>query len=445
MARKPANKDMAEKVKYLEKEIAKYKKIVSEDFKRLADRSQDVIYHYNIASAKFTFFNKMGLERYGFGTKKSVLLLIHPDDRDKVRKAAKDSLKPGCNNGEVEYRIVSQNGPTRWMHDRWIVIRNSSDQPIAIEGIIRDNTERKLTEEALRESKGRYRLLVETMNDGLGIQDEDGLLTYVNDEFCKMLGYSEADLLGNPVMKFFDKTDRGIFKDQLSRRGRGGGRHYKITWTRKDGEKIHTIVSPRPIFDGKGNFKGSFAVITDISHQKEVEHALKEREKELEIKTINLEDLNSALKVLLKRRAEDKIELEENIISNIKELVDPFFKKLKSSGLDERQHALFNIIESNLNEIISPFLNRLSSVYRDLTPTETQVANFIKQGKSTKEIAEILMLSRRTIEFHRDNIRKKLGLKNKKLNLRTYLLSFQQHPTRPDISHEDVVTPGEMK
>ena len=95
------------------------------------------------------------------------------------------------------------------------------------------------------------------------------------------------------------------------------------------------------------------------------------------------------------------------------------------------QSSIFNsglsglgIIESNLNDIISPFVCGLSINLLNFTPTELQVANLVKQGKTTKEIASILNLSAKTIEFHRDNIRKKLGIKNRKINLRTHLLSL---------------------
>jgi PAS domain S-box-containing protein len=165
--------------------------------------------------------------------------------------------------------------------------------------------------------------------------------------------------------------------------------------------------------------------LAGIIEHKQTDLALGEREKELEVKTLNLEELNVALSVLLKKREEDKTKLEENVMFNMKELIEPCLEKLKNTGLGERQLTLVDILETNLNEIILPFSRSLSSGYLKLTPSEIQVANLVKLGKNTKEIADLLNLSGRTIESHRENIRKKLGIKYKKANLRTYLLSIQ--------------------
>jgi DNA-binding CsgD family transcriptional regulator len=168
-----------------------------------------------------------------------------------------------------------------------------------------------------------------------------------------------------------------------------------------------------------------FSVVTDITNLKQTELALKQRERELEMQTVNLEEANAALKVLLKRREEDKKELEEKVLFNMKELAEPYLEKLRKTGLNGRQQAFLEILESNLNEIISPFPRSLYFSYLNLTPAEMQIAALIRHGQTTKEIANLLNLSSRTVETHRKNIRKKLGLKDKKANLRTKLLSLQ--------------------
>jgi DNA-binding NarL/FixJ family response regulator len=159
--------------------------------------------------------------------------------------------------------------------------------------------------------------------------------------------------------------------------------------------------------------------------RKRVELKLLARERELENQTRDLEEVNAALKVLLKQREADKKELEEQIVGNFRELVRPLLEKLKTSGLNDRQKAFLEIAENELNNILAPFLRKVSAGHLKLTPTEIQVANLVKHGKSTKEIANLMRLSIRTVQVNRNNIRRKLGIINKKINLRTYLLSVQ--------------------
>ena len=150
--------------------------------------------------------------------------------------------------------------------------------------------------------------------------------------------------------------------------------------------------------------------------------ALEEKVKE---RTQGLEETNIAMKVLLKKREDDKRDLEKQMLANIREIIQPYIARLKATPMKERQRVLLEIIESNLEDIASPFMRGLSDSLHKLTPSEIQVINLIKQDKTTKEMAEFLNVSARTVEFHRDNIRKKLGIKNKKINLRSYLLSIR--------------------
>ena len=158
--------------------------------------------------------------------------------------------------------------------------------------------------------------------------------------------------------------------------------------------------------------------------RKRIELALIKREKELEIKTGHLEEANAALRVLLRKRDEDKKELEERLVFNAKGLLEPYLEKLKSSGLNHKQQSFVDIIEFNLNDILSPLVRESSLNLLKLTPTEIQIANLVRYGKSTKEIALLLNLSARTVEVNRNKIRKKINITNKKINLRTYLQSL---------------------
>jgi DNA-binding NarL/FixJ family response regulator len=160
------------------------------------------------------------------------------------------------------------------------------------------------------------------------------------------------------------------------------------------------------------------------AHDK-LETLVKMRTKELEGKNIHLEELNVTLKVLLKKREDDQRGLEESILMNVKKLIMPCLEELKKSPYYPFQAEWVDRMAFHINEIISPFVKKLSSPHINLTPTEIRVATLIKEGRSSKEIAALLVTSESAVLFHRHNLRKKLGLNNHKINLRSYLHSLQ--------------------
>jgi DNA-binding CsgD family transcriptional regulator len=134
-----------------------------------------------------------------------------------------------------------------------------------------------------------------------------------------------------------------------------------------------------------------------------------------------LKEVKIAYKHLLNQREEDKKSLEENIIYNFKLSIEPYLEKIKNGRLSDTQKNCLTIIENNLNRIVSSMNRRLSTSYIQLTSMEIQIANMIRYGKTTKEIADVLSLSDKTISTHRNNIRDKLGLKNMKISLKDFL------------------------
>jgi DNA-binding NarL/FixJ family response regulator len=162
------------------------------------------------------------------------------------------------------------------------------------------------------------------------------------------------------------------------------------------------------------------------AQRRKAEQELRRRSRELEEKTNAVTEVNMALKVLLKQRDSDKQQLQESVVLNVKEMILPYVEKMRQICTTEKQKVCVDILETRLQEIVSPFLHALRMQFFNLSPTEVQVADFIRAGKTTKEIAETMNLAESTIDYHRNNIRKKLGISGKKINLRTYLDSLKK-------------------
>ena len=149
-------------------------------------------------------------------------------------------------------------------------------------------------------------------------------------------------------------------------------------------------------------------------------------EKSLRTREADLEEANAALKVLLKRIEDSKTELEERFLTNINELVFPYLMRLKRRVKDAKARVYIDIVETNINELASPLGGQLSSRFSRLTPTELEVAKLVVRGQTTKMIAEVLNTATSTVDLHRNNIRRKVGIRSSKVNLRTYLTSLNQ-------------------
>ncbi len=215
--------------------------------------------------------------------------LIHPEDRTSMQAALERAVDPQSDGAcEHECRIVWPDGQIRWISWSGKAIfegGGAERRAIRLDGVVMDVTQRKLAEQALEESEARYRHLIETMNEGLIFLDANDLLAYVNPRLSNMLGYSETEMIGRPVVEFFDEENRRIFAEQLGQRRSGKEQAYTIIWRRKDGGNLPTLNAPAIVTNKRGEFQGSISVITDISEQvracQMLEQRLAERTHEL--------------------------------------------------------------------------------------------------------------------------------------------------------------------
>ena len=408
---------------------------------------------------KITYVNDAALKMWGAESPSEVLgrsVLELAQSEEEALEIFQAIMEKGSWSGEVSG--FRRDGSPVTVHLSASMVYNDKGEPICVMDSFVDITDRKRMEEELRIRD----FAISSSINGIAIGDLQGNITYVNDAFVRLWGGKDpSEVLGKSALTFAQShTDAAAILQTVLTNGTWFG---EIIAIKKNHTPIAVQLSANMVQDEQGRpicLLCSFVDITErklteqklqkayesleqrveerteelvranirlkreIEERKLAEQTLMRKEEELQLKSLNLEEANTALKVLLKRGEQDKNELEEKVLSNIRELALPYLEKLKSGPLDDKQAAYVHLLESSLNDIISPFLQRLSSHYLNLTPTEIQVANLVREGKSTKEISELLTISKRAVEFHRNNIRDKLGLKKEKTNLRSYLLSL---------------------
>ena len=396
--------------------------------------------------------------------------LIHPEDLPCIlrqfEKILKGLIEPS------EYRFIAKSGDIRWAWSFSRAVFVSGDC-IGIRGVIIDITERKRTEEMLRESRQILSNLIDFLPDATFAIDRKGKIIAWNIAIEEMTGIKAEDMLGKGNYEYalpFYGIRKPILIDLVLNPHEEIENKYLLIKSEGDvlvteGDVLfkggsHTLwAKAKPLYDGNGNVVGAIESIRDVTDRKRMEEALiktheqlelkvaertaeleianeylkreiedrKRTEEELEVKSKSLEKANTTLNVVLKRSEENKIEIEQKLLHNVNEMIIPYIEKLKEGRLDSRSSTFLKMLEMNLQDLVSPFMKTQTTNGFSFTAKELQIVNLIRGGKSTKEIAELLRMSKKAVDYHRDNIRKKLNLKKRNVNLQSHLSSLQSH------------------
>jgi PAS domain S-box-containing protein len=292
----------------------------------------------------------------------------------------------------------------------WMIPRFDNNKFNGIICSISDVTEA----EQLAHSEARWQAICECSPDRIMLIDLEGIILYINHlDFNN----SQNRTLGGSIFNLFPEKYHEVVRNCLQRVRKTGAidRFYTEQPTRQGGidyyeGRVGPIVQ-------NGRVTAFIVNSSDITRVKQLEAEIKKHQ-------ANLEETNITLKVLLARIEREKLLFQENLSTNIFCNIEPYMNKLKQTCLDKDQKKTLEILNQNIKDMASPLVYSVMTMNLRLTPAEMQISNFIRQGYSSKEIAELLNISPATIDKHRKNIRKKLGITNKKQNLRSVLSSL---------------------
>jgi PAS domain S-box-containing protein len=396
-----------------------------ERYRLLFESSRDALMTLAPPTWKFTQANQAALQLFGVASEADFTALgpwdvspkRQPDGQPSVEKA-QEMIATAMREGSYFFE---------WVHRRLhgepfaadvLLTRIEVNGQVSMQATVRDITERKRAEWMLRVNEERHRLILRTAMDGFWFVDTQGHLLEVNEAYCRMSGYSEPELLTMSISDLEAVENPVDTAKHIRKIISKGEDRFESVHRRKDGSTFTVEISAqfKPIEGGR-----IVGFIRDRTAHKMSEESLRQSEEKLRVRSQELEEMNIALKVLLKQREQDQKDIEEKVRANVKQLVLPYIEKLKKRKLGE-DAAYLNIIEANLQGVISSLATTtISGKLHRLTPQELLVANLIKDGRQDKDISELLNLSIYTIKAHRRNIRKKLDLTKGKTNLRTFL------------------------
>jgi len=323
--------------------------------------------------------------------------------------------------------VSGRHGQKKWLNVIKLPVENSSKQRLGVFCSVRDVTERKKAEEELSKSEALLQSLFRAAPVGVGLV-KDRVIQWANESFCSMLGFSLGELVGKSSRILYETDEEfqrvGALKyPQIYEKGVG---EIDTQFRHKDGRLVDIHLQSAPLYPGalgKGVVFTALDISLRIGVERDLQQAHAELEKRVRERTEELEEANIALSVLLKHRGKEKREIEERMVSGMYEFVFPYLEKIQQADSLHLVALYGRTIRKFLEEIVEPFAVDISASGRGLTPREVQVATLVRHGRTTKDIAMIMGLSKRTVETYRDNLRKKFEIKNKNANLRTHLLS----------------------
>ena len=293
----------------------------------------------------------------------------------------------------------------------------------AVANVLVGIIERQRAVEALRESEGKYRTLFENSIEGIGISKGNRVVA-ANRALLDTFGYDTLEEFRQvPITGHVAPEFRSLIRERMRKRERGEPlpARYEYTIVRKEGKSRDLEISTTEVLIDKE--RHVLSTFRDITERKRADEKIRQTSELLQIEREALERKNVALGEILNRIDGEKNTLKRQIVANVEQTIIPTIVRLKKSS-QSFQHRIFDMLEKDLKEIVSPFLGILKTNYSRLSPRELEVCRLIKNGMSSKEIAEVLSLSLWTVYKHRDQIRKKLGLTNSGANLPAYLQSL---------------------